>query len=182
MKKLFVAFGLLLALASHAQTEKGSFLVGGGLGLQTGENSSQFSLNPNFGYFFADNFAAGASLGFDFRKSGNVKQTEVGIGPFARYYFGKTTTKPFVVTELDFLNSTTKTGSVNIKSTGFGFLFGLGFAAFINENIAVEGVSGYNYNKFKDFDGSGGFSLRLGFQLYFNNKSVKDLKTNVLGK
>lgn len=182
MKKLLSIVALFIALQATSQTEKGAFLVGGGLSLNTGQNTSQFSLAPNFGYFFADNFAAGANFNLSFSKAGNVKQNEIGLGPFARYYFGKTSTKPFAVTEFNFLNSKTTSGNTEFKNNGWGFLFGLGFAAFINETVAIEGISGYNYNKFKDADGSGGFSLRFGFQIYLNNRSVDDLKTNVLGK
>ena len=182
MKQLLSSVALLIALQGAAQTENGTFLVGGGLGLQTGENNSQFSIDPNFGFFFFDNFAAGANVTYNFTKAGSTKQNEFGIGPFARYYFGKTSTKPFVVSEFDFLTSNFEANNVKTKNNGWGFLFGLGFAAFINDNVAVEGVSGYNYNKYKDFDGSGGFTLRFGFQLYFNNKTVRDLKSSVLGK
>jgi hypothetical protein len=182
MKKIVSLVAVLISLHAIGQTEKGAFLVGGGLNLKTGKNTSQFALTPNFGYFFADNFVAGANLNTSFAKSGSVKANEFGLGPFARYYFGKTTTKPFAVTEFNFLNSKTTSGNTEFKNNGWGFLFGLGFAAFINQTVAVEGISGYNYSKFKDADGSGGFSLRFGFQIYLNNKNVTELKSNVLGK
>ncbi|TAD92460.1 MAG: hypothetical protein EAY75_02550 [Bacteroidetes bacterium] len=182
MKKMLSALLVLCTLHGLSQTEKSSFLVGGGLGLKTGENNSQFSIDPNFGYFFFDNFAAGANLRLNFSKAGAVRENELGIGPFARYYFGQASTRPFLVSEFDLLTSTFKSGSLKSKNNGWGFLFGLGFAAFITDNVAVEGVSGYNFSKYKDFEGDGGFSLRLGFQLYFNNSSVKRLKTNVMGR
>lgn len=182
MKKILSLLLLLSATYSFGQTEQGSVLLGGGLSLRTGENTSQFSFNPTVGYFFADNFTFGGELSFSSNKQGNVRNTSFGIGPFARYYFGKTTTKPFVVSELNFVSTTSKAPSVpDIKSNGTNFLFGLGFAAFINETVAVEGVSGYNYAKFKGASGNGGFSLRFGFGLYFNRNSARDLKTNVLG-
>jgi hypothetical protein len=58
----------------------------------------------------------------------------------------------------------------------------MGFAAFINETVAVEGISGYRYSKFSDVDGVSGFALRFGFQIYLNNNSMKDLKKNVIGQ
>lgn len=181
MKKLILVFAVALSLQVQAQTEKGGFTVNGGIGLQTGESSSRFSLNPSFGYFVANNFLLGGALNAEFTKLGEVKTNTFGIGPFARYYIGQATTRPFVVTEVDFLTSTTKDDNTDIKATGTRFLIGLGFAAFVNENVAVEGVSGYTYSKFQDVDGSGGFTLRLGFGLYFNRRSIRDLKTNVMG-
>jgi len=184
MKKILLAGMLLAATLTQAQTEKNSVLVGGGFSLQTGSGNSQFSLNPTVGVFAADNFLLGGTLTFNTQKLGSVKSTEFGIGPFARYYFGNTSTKPFLVGEFDFLSSKTEQSSTasEIKTNGTRFLIGLGFAAFVNETVAVEGVSGYSYSKFKNVDGNGGFNLRLGFGIYFNRRSAKDLKTNVMGK
>lgn len=184
MKNILLAGMIFAATYTHAQTEKESVLVGGGFALQTGSGNSQFSLNPTVGVFLANNFVLGGTLAFNTQKLGNVKTTEFGIGPFARYYFGSTSTKPFVVTEFDFLSSKTKqtTTPIEIKNNGTRFLIGLGFAAFVNETVSVEGVSGYSFNKFKNVDGSGGFNLRLGFGIYFNRRTAVDLKTKVMGK
>lgn len=182
MKQIIVAIAAMAASAAlYAQTEKGDVLVGGNLGFQTGENSNQFNLSPNIGFFVAKNFALGAALNFNSSKQGNISSSTFGLGPFARYYFGQTMTKPFLVTEVDFLSTTIKTGESKLSNNGFGWLLGLGFAAFINESVAVEAVSGYNYNKFKNVDGSGGFALRLGFQVYLGKGSASALRTNVLG-
>ncbi len=165
-----------------AQTEKNSWLVGGGLSLRTGEGNSQFSFNPTAGMFVANNFVLGGNLNFDFNKLGDVQANGFGIGPFARYYFGAGTTKPFVVTEINFetLNTKNKVTNTELKTNGSSFLIGLGFAAFVSNSVAIEGVSGYSYSKYKDSDGSGGFNLRLGFGLYFNRKSADELKKNVM--
>jgi hypothetical protein len=181
MKQLLYSFCLLLSLNVLAQTDKGDLLLGGSLGFQTGEGSNSFNFDPNVGFFVGDNFAIGGKLSFQSSKLGALNTSTFGLGPFARYYFGSTSTKPFAVTEFDFLSTSFKTNGQKTTSSGFGWLIGLGFAAFINESIAVEGVSGYNYAKFKDADGSGGFALRFGFQVYLNRKSVSALKTNVLG-
>ena len=143
---------ILLFVSTHAisQTEKGSTLVGGALSLQTTKNNSNFVVTPNIGFFAANNFAMGGSLNLNFSKLGELKSNQVGVGPYLRYYFGKTQTKPFVVTEGNFLS--TKYEAIdpvsNLKteksSTGVGFLVGLGFAAFVNDVVAVEGLSGYN--------------------------------------
>ena len=182
MKKILFVAGIFISGIAMAQTEKNTWLVGGGLALRTGEGNSQFTFNPNAGAFVANNFLLGGNLNFDFRKQGNVKVSSFGIGPIARYYFGKATTRPFVVTEYNFQTITTEntTNNTSIKTNGSSFLFGLGFAAFVNENVAIEGVSGYSYSKFEDTEGSSGFVLRLGFGLYFNRRNVNELKTNML--
>jgi hypothetical protein len=182
MNKLPVLFLALLSLPAFSQTDKGATIVGGSLSLQTTKNNSNFSFNPNIGFFPANNFALGAGLNLNFSKQGEVKNNIVGFGPYARYYFGKTTTKPFFTVEGSYLNSKYETsGGSKLSSSGFGFLVGLGFAAFVNDVVAVEGLTGYNYSDFNDNPGSGGFTMRLGFQLYFSRKSYSDLKTNVIG-
>jgi hypothetical protein len=182
MKKWILSSLMLMALTTMAQTEKKSWLVGGGLSLRTGSSTAAFSITPSAGMFIADNFVVGGNIEYDYNKIGDLKSNGFGIGPFTRYYFGKSKTKPFAVGEFAFETNTTKNSvtNTNIKTNGYGFLFGLGFAAFINKNIAIEGISGYSFSKFKDTDGSGGFNLRLGFGLYFNRNNVKDLKNNIL--
>jgi outer membrane protein W len=184
MRTTLLSLMLLVSSLSFAQTEKGSVFVGGGFSMRTGESSSQFLLNPTVGFLVADNFMFGGTVSYNAEKLGDLKSNEFGIGPFARYYFGSSNTKPFVVSEFDFVTSKTQQNSSSneIKSNGTRFLIGLGFAAFINEVIAVEGISGYTYSKYKNVDGNGGFTLRLGFGIYFNRKSTDDLKKNVMGK
>jgi hypothetical protein len=172
---------MLLSLKSIAQTDKGDLLIGGSLGFQTGEGSNSFNLDPNVGFFIGDNFAVGGKLTFQSSKLGSLNTSTFGLGPFARYYFGSASTKPFAVSELDFLSTSFKSDGRKTNSNGIGWLIGLGFATFINESVAVEGVSGYNYSKFKNTKGSGGFALRFGFQVYLNRKSVSAIKTNTLG-
>ncbi len=182
MKYLILSIFSLSSLSLFAQTDKGDFLVGGNVGFQTGKESNMFNLSPNFGGFIANNFAIGGRLSLLSSKQGDVRTSSFGIGPFARYYIGKAETKPFIVTEFNFLSSKIKAdNNIEITNNGIGWLFGLGFAAFINETVAVEGVSGYNYAKFKDSEGDGGFALRLGFQVYLNSRSVSNLRSNVMG-
>lgn len=183
MKHFFTLILLGSFFVVSAQIEKGTVMVGGSLSLKTGEGASEFSLDPNIGFFVANNFAVGGHVKFSSRELGTTKVNEFGIGPFARYYFGVTNTKPFVVTELDYLSSTRKVaGLPNTTASGLGFLFGMGFAAFINDAVAVEGVTGYNYSKYKNTEGVSGFAMRFGFQIYLNNGSMRDLKTNVIGQ
>jgi hypothetical protein len=171
MKKLLVALLLIAGTQGFAQIEKGTMLAGGAFSLQTTKNNSRFSLNPNIGYFVAKNLAVGAALSVNFAKQGAIKTTELGIGPYARYYFGKSDTKPFVVAEASYLTASNKTAGIKNSSTGVGYLLGGGFAAFVSDMVAIEGIAGYNYSDFNGTAGSGGFAMRIGFQLYFNRET-----------
>jgi hypothetical protein len=185
MKKLFaimLPLSLLSAVTFGQAIGKGTVMVGGSLGFNTGEGTSQFNMNPNIGFFVGDNFALGGFVSYSSRNFGNTKVNDFGVGPFARYYFGVTQTKPFLVTEFEYLSTTTRVDEIKTTASGFGFLFGMGFSAFINETVAIEGITGYNYNDFKDADGSGGFAMRFGFQIYLGRNSMQSLKTNVVGQ
>jgi len=182
MKKVLITCLLFSSLSCVAQTEKGSVLLGGALSLQTTSNNSSFVLNPNVGYFPFTNFAFGLGVNFNFSKQGDIKNNQVGVGPYLRYYVGKTQTKPFITTEVSYLHNKFESSTAESSTNGFGFLFGLGFAAFINETVAVEGLTGYNYSDFKDASSASGFTMRFGFQLYFNRHNYNQLKTNVIGE
>ena len=182
MRKIPFVLLLLLSLNSLGQTEKGNIMTGGQLSLQTNKNSSSFQLNPNFGYFVGNNLALGGHVTLDFGKQGTISASEFGVGPFMRYYIGKTQTKPFLIFTADYLTQSYKTSTQKITNSGYGFLLGMGFAAFLNRNVAVEGIAGYNYADYTNVEGSGGFSLSLGFQLYFGRDVVKDLKRTVTGE
>jgi Outer membrane protein beta-barrel domain len=182
MKKLLFLLLITAAIEASAQTDKGNIMVGGQLGLSTNKDGSDFRFNPQFGVFVANNFALGGEMTFDFSKSGNIRNNEFGIGPFARYYFGKGQTKPFLVTSADYVIVSTKVNNTESSATGWNFLFGAGFAAFLNRQVAVEGIAGYRYADYSNTEGSGGLNISLGFQLYFGKELAKDIKKTVTGQ
>ena len=107
MKKLFgiLCVTLCISTAGYSQFTKGKILAGGSFNVDLntnkyknggtttkGANSTSIGFYPQIGYFFMDNFAAGAglSLGTSSSKSGSNKYTYTStyFSPFARYYFG----------------------------------------------------------------------------------------------
>lgn len=178
MKNILIAALLVSGTQCFAQIEKGTMLAGGAFSLQTTKNNSRFSLNPNVGFFVIDNLAVGAGLSVNFSKQGEIKSTEFGVGPYVRYYFGKGNTKPFIVTEANYLTVNNKADGIKNTTTGVGYLLGAGFAAFVSDMVAIEGLAGYNYSDFNGTAGSGGFAMRLGFQLYFNRDVYQKKSSN----
>lgn len=105
MKKTIFAIlpMLLFSLVAFAQLEKGTVLLGGGIGFnstseKTGiENKYQsFNVSPDIGYFIQDNWVIGVSLPLswqDSRSNANstashqLKTSSLGVGPFVRKYF-----------------------------------------------------------------------------------------------
>lgn len=91
MKKLFLTmFVAVLAIGAQAQV-----YVGGGIGLGTAkydngfndESVTLYKLQPEIGYVFDDNFAAGVAFGW----AGATKnrQKSVSVNPYVRYTFAK---------------------------------------------------------------------------------------------
>lgn len=180
----FLALLATSAFTVKAQTEQGNFLAGGNLQLNTSKNNTVVALSPTVGYFFVENFAAGAHIDLAYTKTGESpnagKSTIFGIGPFVRYYVGTTNVRPFLDADVDFRSEKTKIGSAtSTTSTGVGFFFGPGAAIFLNRNVALEGLAGYQHFAYKDQDGSGGFAFKLGFQVYLNRALVKEV-TNIV--
>lgn len=103
------------ALTTTAQTEKGTFLLGGSIGYSSNKNKSAsqststksdfITISPKIGYFVGNNFAIGTRLDYTTSKnmyrnsdyangsnafSSSEKTDRYGISPFARYYVSLT--------------------------------------------------------------------------------------------
>jgi hypothetical protein len=182
MKKLLIAIiAFYSTSACFGQTDQGDFLVGGSFGFRTNKNNSNFNFSPNGGYFVANNFAVGANVLLNFSKDGDVKTSEIGLGPFVRYYLGKTTVRPFLISSIGFTSTSTKSpGLPKINPKGYYFLAGLGYAAFISDDLALEGIAGYNYTDYKNGSSFNGFSLNFGFQIYLNRRKIDEIKTGTV--
>lgn len=183
MKKIILASTLLLtSYLGFSQTNQGDFMVGGSLGFRTNKNSSNFNLMPNVGYFFARNFAAGANVMLNFEKEGNIRSTNLGLGPFARYYIGQSNFRPFLHGSIGYAHTSYKYVGTDTKgsSSGWYTTLGLGYAAFISQDVAFEGLAAYNYTEFKNASSANGFSLNFGFQVYINQGKMTDLRRGKL--
>jgi hypothetical protein len=178
MRKLIAFFSLTVIFYTlNAQTEQGDWIIGGRVDLNTGQNSTQIRFNPGAGFFVINNLAVGGNFIIDYAKSGDLKTTDFGLGPFARYYFTKSNAKPLLHTAFNYLSSKAEGPNTSITNNGINFLAAGGVALFINENVAVEILAGYSRTKFKDFKASGGFSLGIGFQVYLSKRQVDDINS-----
>jgi hypothetical protein len=179
MKK-FIAASLLIVLfsSSHGQTDKGDWMVGGGLRLNTSDNNTEIAFQPNAGLFVIENLAIGANISFDYSKSGDNKVTSFGIGPFARYYFTTANVRPLFHTSLNYLSSKLKTPVISSTNNGLNYFLGGGAAIFVSDQVSLDILMGYDHTKYKDFDGSGGFALTIGFQVYLLRRQVERIQGN----
>jgi hypothetical protein len=197
MKRTFFTL-LILACASMsalAQFEQGKMLVGGNFGLEfstskskynnqtsTNGKSTSFSLEPRFGYFVINNLVVGGELGLglsSFKYDGEDDKwtsTAITIGPFVRYYF-----QPGIFVEGKYAIGTMKTkdddfvGDVEeYKYSLSSVSLGAGYAYFLNENIALEPMIGFQSSGQKNKTNGepdvktidSGLFIRVGFQIY----------------
>jgi len=168
MKKILLTLTLSAALiVTHAQTEKGDWMVGGGFRLNTSDNNTEITLNPNAGLFIINNLALGGNFAFSYNKVEDDKITAFGIGPFVRYYFTNANVRPILHGHLNFISAKRKLAGIGSNTnTGLNYFLGGGAAIFLNDQVSIDGLLGYDHTKFKDFNGSGGFAMTIGFQVY----------------
>lgn len=180
MKRIILnlAFIMMIVSVTNAQTDKEDWLVGGNMTINTTSNNSQFTLQPSAGYFFAKNFAAGSELTLSFGKFGDTKTSIIGAGPFARYYFDLRNSdfKPLIHADFTFANEVTKYQGLKTSNTVTSFFIGAGGAYFINSNVALEAVAGFNRSKVENESPEGGFLFRIGFQVHLLGNEVSRLK------
>lgn len=177
MKKIFLAVFLsAIFIDAQAQTEKGDWLIGGRLDLNTGENSTFIGFSPGGGIFVINNLAVGGNIAINYQKSGDTKFTSFGVGPFARYYFGSSQVRPLLHGSVSYLSTKSVYPGFTSTNTGTNLFIGGGVAIFINSNVSIEGLAGYSRTKYKDFAGSGGFNLGIGFQVYLSKRQVEDIR------
>lgn len=155
--------------------QKGNWMIGGSVGSAgysfEGETFN-INVSPRAGYFISDGIAIGAELGGGLQtvKDGD-NVWSYGFSPFVRYYFpeGASSTGRFF-----------GQGSVGVSGASAGsdsdtsFAFGIngGYAHFITDNVALEGMVGYNYSK-SDLATVGkqsGLGFSVGFQIYLPGK------------
>lgn len=176
--KQTLLFSVLIAIASGAvaQTEQGNYLVGGTLQLNTLKNQTTIEVSPSAGYFFTDNFAAGANVTMAHTKYGEgstaARTTTFSLGPFVRYYAGSTGVRPFLESNVNFASNKTKTSTGSTTNTGITYFVGPGAAFFLNRNVALEALAGYSHAAYKNENGRGGFAFKIGFQVYLSNAEV----------
>jgi len=171
MKKIVLNLFTLLLLASvaNAQTDKGDWMVGGNMTINTTKGNSEFAFQPSAGYFFANNFVAGGQFILNFSKQEDTKYSTLAAGPFARYYFNISNSafKPFLHADFSVGSTSVQIAGLDKTSTTTtSFFIGAGGAYFINSNVALEALAGYNRIKIETYDPSNGFIFRIGFQVH----------------
>lgn len=189
-KLVLTSFVVFSFLSSFGQFNKGRMLIGGtstfsfktdktsfGNTTTTTGKTTNLSLEPTVGYFFADNFAAGfgVTLGQSSYKSETIDYKfsvlMLLVAPFVRYYL-----KPGIFFEGMYGIGPAKTsvsGASEDSYTMSSGLLGVGYAWFLNDHVAVEPTINYSTlvlnirgSKYIDSD----INFGLGLQVYLGRK------------
>lgn len=143
---LTVLIALVVSTAS-AQINKGAVLVGVSSSLgyssysfkssfgSTPPSSSLLNLNLRGGYFAISNLAIGLNVNVISSSQGSSSSTITAFGIFSRYYMGG---KFFIGAGYNSASSSVTSGTFNSSTSYTTIPFEVGFAAFINDNIAIE--------------------------------------------
>ncbi|MBC5991548.1 hypothetical protein [Pontibacter cellulosilyticus] len=161
------------APVSSDAVREGNWIVGANIadiGMNFKSDFFTLNINPRAGYFLSDNAAIGTEvqLGLDIYDGGETFR--YGITPFIRYYFpeGAAPTHRWFGEAIAGI-----AGSSEEDSDGdsvFSGVLGLraGYAHFVAQNVALEGILGYTRTSADISVGSGssGLNLALGLQVY----------------
>ena len=193
-KTLLVVAALFTVGLVNAQTEKGNMIVGGDVSLDFATNkaesngttvdvgkTTEIEFSPQFGYFVMDRLAIGAELTYQSETfkpdggGGDDKFSLVGLGPFVKYYlengiFGQLNAG-FGSGKFETTNGQGATQET--KYSASTWRLGVGYAAFLNEHIAVEPMLSYGSDVLKNKDTDvksidNSFRISVGFTIFLN--------------
>lgn len=193
MKKLLLSIVAVAAFAftTQAQTEKGTWMLGGNVGFNSTKVSGakksdvSFSVVPSVGYFVSNNFAIGTGVGYKYDKAVSDKNLTQSfeVAPFGRYYVGLSDqfkffgqlSVPMSFGNLKALDADGNKGAKLGTSTNIGVTVAPGFAFFPTKHIGIEvSVNGleYAHTQFKA-EGTGAKASANSFGLDANTFAPK---------
>ena len=202
MKTTLLLSLLFISGFVSAQTQKGSFMIGGSGSMTFNKNdwngsgnnkSTSLNLSPDVGYFFARNFAGGLWLPLELSWSKTKVSSfpaeyhgdgySIGVAPFVRYYIPVKSF--FIVTEgsygwyyskNSFENFDMTTGAVTgedeITTKYKSFSLAAGPVFFLSPYTSIEVLANYQHTDFEPMDQSA-FYVTIGFQIYLPSKKME---------
>ncbi|MCT4120210.1 OmpW family outer membrane protein [Elizabethkingia anophelis] len=193
-KNLLIGVFALLGFAASAQTEKGSWVVGGSTSIGfnnvstkvksdnttfDGPKVNTFTIAPSAGYFVIDKLSVGLDFAYTnaTTKYDGAKTTSntFAILPTATYYFtDNTVIKPYLGAGIGYASNTEKEeyrGKSNEYTVdGFAWKVKGGFAYFFTPSIAAD--LGLSYSQFSNKDNGvrtnvNTFGVGVGLSVFF---------------
>jgi hypothetical protein len=156
-----------IAISGTAQIEQGTFLLGAKTNAgfnffnEDAGDYSQFNIELKGGYFVIENLTLGLNLGFSSISEGDASLNVSEFGLFGRYYInGK------IFGGIGYSSQKTKYdfGFGDGESTTSIIPIELGYAAFINDVIAIEPA--LNYTIYGSDSEGASFGINIGISIY----------------
>ena len=161
-----VTFLCLSQAVSAQAVNQGAWMVGGNAGFTStkakgaDESTTFLFLNPNLGYFIADDLAIGLALNL----SSFDETTNFGLGPFVRFYFA----------DAIFAQAGVNLGLGDNEFTEFQV--GVGYSWFVDNSVAIEPMLFYQSHGVDLPDDAGDYSvfgLSIGIQAFVDRVGVE---------
>ena len=177
IKKLIIITAIIAyACVCTAQTQKGKWTIGGGIGFSSMSTTDKYNgssisetvitLSPSFRYFVEKNLAVGAALSYiSIAETGAFNSSFYVFNPLIRYYFvslGRNGSKLFAEASYTFGNS--NSGDKDSHISGYGIKAGP--AVFLNEHTAIEFTLGYLSQTQDGFPKQNSIAMGVGFQIH----------------
>ena len=186
-KSLFSLLFLFAWVTSFAQTDKGSWLLGGTATIGTSSYSfsgssttttTGITLQPTVGYFIINNLVIGAGVPLSYSSETNTSSSTIGLVPFGRYFFLEGNVKPFVQAQVGYTstNITTNVSGRDVSYTSSGSTFGVGggLAIFLTKSASLD-LNLYYSSTTKNAPSNNAvtgtasnFGLQVGFLVYLS--------------
>ncbi|MCJ8166272.1 outer membrane beta-barrel protein [Pontibacter sp. E15-1] len=165
------------AVADEAVRE-GNWLVGaniGNIGYNFESNNFGIDINPRAGYFLSVNAAIGAEVQLGLSIYDGGEEFRYGLTPFARYYFpeGAAPTHRWFAEVLAGFAGSSLEDSEDDASLSSVLGIRAGYAHFVSDNVAIEGILGYTSTNadISVGNGSSGLNLGIGLQIYLPGRN-----------
>ena len=162
-----IALVSLTGIVSAQTVNKNAWMLGGTMGFNSikteGNDTSEiwFNLSPNVGYYITNDLAIGARFSlFTYSYGGSVNY-QVGVGPWARYYFINSL---FAQAGMDFGSAGFDFFSFNADGGSTTIHMGIGYSWFLNNSVAIEPSLQYSIYS-ADEDGLLADCTRFGFNI-----------------
>ncbi len=165
------------AVADEA-VQQGNWLVGaniGNIGFNFKSDNFGIDINPRAGYFISDNAAIGAEVQLGLSLYDGGEDFRYGLTPFARYYFPEgaaPTHRWFAEVLAGFAGSSLEDSE---EDASLSSVLGIraGYAHFVSQNVAIEGILGYTSTNadINVGNGNSGLNLGIGLQIYLPGRN-----------
>jgi len=156
-----------------SQTEQGNKFVGASTNLSYASSSfnnannipnyNVFQIAGGFGYFSADNWLLGFNVSYSSESQGESKISESAVGPSIRYYVDGAF---FLGLGYLFTSTQFEDSDVSFSTNGGIMALEAGYAAFVNDYLAIEPALGYGIGS-GDNENVNTLAISIGLSIYF---------------